>query len=51
MGNRFKISFSISKIFIEKPGPQTNLKLYNPFIILIDTKLHAQNQLYTSLSF
>ena len=28
-----------------------HLKLYDQFVALIDMKLHAQNQLYTSISF
>ena len=29
----------------------THLKLHDQFVALIDMKLHAQNQLYTSISF
>ena len=36
---------------LHPPSSATHLKLHGQFVALIDMKLHAQNQLYNSISF
>ena len=61
-GRSPKINFGTPTVFemykFQKPlwvcqgmSDHAHLKLRNQFVALIDLKLHAQNQLYTSISF
>ena len=53
--NKYFCHYIVFEIYVSKDSlgmpDHAHLKLDDQFVALIDMKLHAQNQLYTSISF